>query len=55
MAADGGMGWADLGFTTSTQGVVVHGPAITNGNPQHRPGQLLLTGNGGATWRLVHF
>lgn len=55
MAPDGGMGWADLGFTTATQGVVVHGPAITNGNPEHRPGQVLLTRNGGATWRAVHF
>jgi hypothetical protein len=52
---DGGMGWADLGFTTFTQGVVVHGPAITDGNRDHRPGQLLLTTDSGATWHPVHF
>ncbi len=52
---DGGMGWADLGFTTFTQGVVVHGPAITDGNRDHRPGQLLLTTDTGATWQPVHF
>lgn len=53
--SDGGMGWADLGFTTFTQGVVVHGPAITDGNREHRPGQLLLTSDTGATWQPVHF
>lgn len=52
---DGGMGWADLGFTTTTQGVVVRGPAITDGNPDHRPGQLLLTSDTGATWHRVRF
>ncbi len=55
MAGDGGLGWNDLGFTTTSDGVVVHGPALSDGNREGRPGQLLLTGNGGATWQLVHF
>ena len=54
-AGDGGQGWNDLGFTSATDGVVVHGPAITDANSEGRPGQLLLTSNGGATWQLVHF
>lgn len=52
---DGGMGWADLGFTTSAYGVVVHGTAIDDGNTSDRPGQLLLTENAGATWHVVRF
>jgi hypothetical protein len=52
---DGGMGWADLGFTTSTDGVAVHGPAIDDGNTGGRPGQLLRTENVGATWHVVRF
>jgi hypothetical protein len=40
---DGGAGWADLGFTTATDGVVVHGPADSDGNSTRRPGQLFLT------------
>ena len=53
--SDGGMGWADLGFTTVTDGVVVHGPADSDGNATQRPGQLLLTGDAGATWYPVRF
>ena len=52
---DGGAGWADLGFTTSTYGVVVHGPAIGDGGNNGRPGQLLLTDDGGRTWHGVRF
>jgi hypothetical protein len=52
---DGGLGWADLGFTTATDGVVVYGPADSDGNATGRPGQLLLTGDAGATWRQVRF
>jgi len=52
---DGGAGWADLGFTTVTDGVVVHGPADSDGNATQRPGQLLLTGDAGATWYPVRF
>ena len=55
IAGDGGMGWADLGFTTATDGVVVHGPANADGNSTQRPGQLLLTSDGGTTWHQVSF
>ena len=54
-ADDGGMGWADLGFTTATDGVVVHGPANSDGNSTQRPGQLFLTSDGGMTWYQVSF
>jgi hypothetical protein len=48
---DGGQGWNDLGFTTTRDGVVIHG------HPQYGDmlGQLLLTGNGGLTWHAVTF
>jgi hypothetical protein len=52
---DGGAGWADLGFTTATDGVVVHGPADSDGNSGQRPGQLFLTSDGGVTWYRVSF
>ncbi len=52
---DGGVGWADLGFTTAADGVVVHGPADRAGNADGRPGQLLLSSDGGATWKAVAF
>jgi photosystem II stability/assembly factor-like uncharacterized protein len=52
-AGDGGMGFNDLGFTTTSDGVVVRGPAISDGNGEGRPGQLLLTSDGGATWQTV--
>jgi len=52
-AGDGGMGFNDLGFTTTNDGVVVRGPAMNDGNGEGRPGQLLLTSNGGATWQTV--
>jgi hypothetical protein len=52
---DGGAGWADLGFTTPSYGVVVHGPAVSNGANDGRPGQLLLTDDGGRTWQRVSF
>ena len=52
---DGGSGWADLGFTTAADGVVVHGPADSDGNSTQRPGRLLLTGDAGATWYRVSF
>ena len=48
---DGGQGWNDLGFTTTGDGMVIHGhPALGD-----MPGQLLLTGNGGLTWHAVTF
>ena len=52
---DGGMGWADLGFTTATDGVVVYGPADSDGNSTQRPGQLMLTDDAGASWHQVRF
>jgi photosystem II stability/assembly factor-like uncharacterized protein len=52
---DGGMGWADLGFTNALDAVVVHGPAYSNGGSDGRPGQLLLSSDGGATWYAVSF
>jgi hypothetical protein len=52
---DGGAGFNDLGFTTTSDGVVVHGPARSDGNSDGDPGQLLLTSNGGATWQAVTF
>jgi hypothetical protein len=54
-AGDGGLGFADLGFTTQTDGVVVRGPVYTDGNADGYPGQLLLTSNGGASWHRVTF
>jgi photosystem II stability/assembly factor-like uncharacterized protein len=52
---DGGMGWADLGFTTPADGAVIHGPVLSPANGEGRPGQLMLTSNGGATWYPVTF
>ena len=48
---DGGQGWNDLGFTTTRDGLVIHG------HPYYGDmlGQLLLTGNGGQTWQEVRF
>jgi photosystem II stability/assembly factor-like uncharacterized protein len=48
---DGGQGWNDLGFTTTRDGLVIHG------HPYYGDmlGQLLLTGNGGQTWHVVRF
>jgi hypothetical protein len=48
---DGGQGWNDLGFTTTRDGVAIHGhPAYGD-----MLGQLLLTGNGGLAWQPVAF
>ena len=52
---DGGLGFNDLGFTTPADGVVVYGPAQSDGNAESRPGWLLLTSNGGASWHPVPF
>jgi len=48
---DGGQGWNDLGFTTTRDGLVIHG------HPYYgdRLGQLLLTENGGQGWHAVRF
>lgn len=47
---DGGIGFNDLGFTTETQGIVVHGYP---GPPNDFASQLLMTTDGGATWAAV--
>ncbi|HXZ62578.1 MAG TPA: hypothetical protein VEG62_07540 [Acidimicrobiales bacterium] len=48
--SDGGIGFNDLGFTTSTQGVVIHGEP---GPPTDFVSQLLMTKDGGANWQVV--
>lgn len=52
---DGGAGWSDLGFTTATDAVVVHGPAIQDGAGDQRPGKVLLSEDGGLTWHSASF
>jgi hypothetical protein len=52
-ALDGGAQFNDIGFTTTTDGVAVLGPAYNDGNTLGMPGQLLLTSNGGASWQAV--
>src|ERR1700678_3953974 len=54
-AGDGGLGFNDLGFTTGTNGVVVYGPVLSDNNAEGRPGRLLLTSNGGASWQRVSY
>ena len=54
-AGDGGLGFSDLGFTTAADGVVIHGPVLSDDNAEKRPGQLLLTSDGGASWQPVSF
>jgi hypothetical protein len=54
-AGDGGAGFNDLGFTTPADGVAVYGPVYQNGDPYGGPGKLLLTSDGGASWRLAGF
>ena len=46
---DGGVGYFDVGFTTATQGVAVYG------NPAQGNSSLLMTRDGGATWKPVTF
>jgi hypothetical protein len=47
--SDGGAGFNDLGFTTGTQGVVIHG---LPGPPADLASQLLMTTDGGSTWAV---
>jgi photosystem II stability/assembly factor-like uncharacterized protein len=47
--SDGGAGFNDLGFTTGTQGVVIHG---IPGPPAGVVSQLLMTTDGGSTWAV---
>jgi photosystem II stability/assembly factor-like uncharacterized protein len=48
LSGDGGLGLSDLGFTTSTQGVAIHGQVQY---PQSM--QLLMTRDGGHVWAPV--
>ena len=48
--SDGGIGFEDLGFTTATQGIVIHGQP---GPPTNYASQLLMTRDAGATWQPV--
>jgi hypothetical protein len=49
---DGGIGFRDLGFTTNTQGVVIHGkPELGSAGVD----QLLMTRNAGASWQAISF
>ena len=50
---DGGMGFNDLGFTNPSEGSVIYAPVANDSNSLHDPGQLLLTANGGTTWKPV--
>lgn len=52
---DGGAGWNDLGFTTPSNAVVVHGPPVRDGGGDGRPGKVLLSSDGGLTWRAASF
>lgn len=53
--SDGGDGWGDLGFTTASDGVVIHAPARTDGGSANFPGQLELSSDGGQTWQMAAF
>jgi hypothetical protein len=57
MFADGGAGLSELGFTTATQGVVIHGRPTAAGDTGSvpTPDQLLMTRDAGATWQPVSF
>jgi hypothetical protein len=49
-----GIGLRDLGFTTSSQAVMIQGePVLTNSGPP--PSELLMTFDAGASWRQVNF
>ena len=52
---DGGQGWGDLGFTNAHDGVVIHGPAQTDGGSSRFAGRVLLTDDGGRSWHAVKF
>jgi hypothetical protein len=51
---DGGAGFRDLGFTTTSQAVVIRGQAaLVGGN--NPPAELLMTTDAGKTWQHVNF
>ncbi len=41
-AGDGGAGFSDLGFTSATDGVVIHGPVLSDSNAEGRPAQMVF-------------
>jgi len=54
---DGGVGWNDLGFTDSSHGVIVYGPAarwLMYASPPNGLGRLFLTDDGGVGWYPVN-
>jgi hypothetical protein len=55
--ADGGDGFVDLGFTTPTQGVVIHGRPVSAGEREHpnHADELLMTHDAGASWQHINF
>jgi hypothetical protein len=42
-------------YRTPADAVVVYGPVFSANNAEGRPGQLLLTSNGGASWQKVSY
>lgn len=55
----GGIPFADLGFTTTSQGVMIEGIAAISiknpSNPSFPPARLLMTTDGGHSWAAVSF
>jgi photosystem II stability/assembly factor-like uncharacterized protein len=49
---DGGVGYYDVGFTTTSQGVAIYGQPWKGGTA---PPTLLMTRDAGVTWSAVHF
>jgi len=52
---DGGAGFVDLGFTTASQGVVIHGKPETATTQPGQVDELLATRDAGSTWHHVTF
>ena len=53
---DEGDGFVDLGFTTPTQGVVIHGKPVAAGESDNQPNradELLMTHDAGASWQHI--
>ena len=49
---DGGLGWSDVGFTTTTQGVAIEGQP---GNPVNGTSSMYMTWDAGQTWHQITF
>jgi hypothetical protein len=56
---DGGEGWGDFGFTTSTHGFAIHAPVgryqTSTGATTENIGTMYITSDAGATWSVVTF